>query len=293
MCRVLPVAIPPSRLAIGSVLVVVNTSTTLACLQLQRAFVGSSDLPSSRHTRPPACPAPAFCSSPRAEAELLEPRTQTSPPPGNATSLPPSHPSPPSSRRSAALCLSPGYCSHPTRSLPRLRRHRSSSPRRSGPFLHLPWTTTRQPERDAAVCLRLASLQHRRPNSPRPAVRHVHARSRYSISVWSCRRRRPTTRSHSTSSTHHSRTTAFGPARRAAFCRRHRTDNGAVNAPASHSLRSVPAPVTLSASRPHVRAPFALCPLLQRPPRSMRRIPTFLARPNIPHLSHPKASSAP
>lgn len=79
---------------------------------------------------------------------------------------------------------------------------------------------------------------------------------------------------------------------RAALARRHRTDNGAVNAPASHSVRSVRSRC-ISRYPPHQpQSPRALCPLpnalaIPNPAAtSMRRISTFLARPNIPHLSN-------
>lgn len=148
----------------------------------------------------------------------------------------------PSSSPLRRVLLVPGYCSHPTRSFP-------PSPRRPAPVPGLPWTAVRQ--RDAAACIACVSCRrpyHRRPQRARAAVVVLlHTLTTHA-------RPRPTAPAPQTDS--------LWPVRRAAFCRRHRTQNGAVNAPASHSLRSVPAPVTHRPPRPHVRAPSlvaALC----------------------------------
>jgi hypothetical protein len=53
-------------------------------------------------------------------------------------------------------------------------------------------------------------------------------------------------------------------------------------APSTPRLRILSGQYRRPAFSAAVRAPLALCPLLQRPPRSMRRVSTFLAPPKCP-----------
>lgn len=221
----------------------------------------------SRRTRIPAWPAPAANREPQAEAELLARKHHLKPPRSN-----PSHPvfshrhdtAPPFrlSAVSRVLFAALTFVSRaaasdtpPSAPLRPFFAPQSAPLDQPAPAPAPPPSATHS--RDAAACILLAC-------DTTAAARLTNSPPRLSLFETACAiylelsppSSHPHTRSSSTSSTHRSRTTAL--------CRRHRTDNGAVNAPATHSLRSVvtTAPVTLSATtRPHVRAPlpFALC----------------------------------
>lgn len=252
----------------------------------------------SRRTRIPAWPAPAANREPQAEAELLARKHHLKPPRSN-----PSHPVLSHRHDSAPpipfVCCLPGIVRSPHVRFPCCRqRHTPSAPLRPffapqcslGPASTGTSTTAvSHPQRDAAACILLAC-----DTTAAAAARLTYSLPRLSLFETACAvylELSPPSSHPYTLSQHvldpplpHHRAL---PSSQNGQWRRQRP--GYAFSQVSSHYRARHAIGHHQAACPRT---LALCPLLQRPPRSMHRIPTFLARPNIPHLSDAQSFAA-